>query len=150
MTMLDHAQAFVREAERMTNERDIDGIRNVFAVDGRWTITIDGTVINARGVDEIHRSWAALCRFMDARRMVVAKTLVSADDRTIVNEWTGKVAGRSNARGIEVWQLDEHGKVTDQRLYGFLDSRPDSSALQSVRMLAAHPRTALAFARTRR
>lgn len=148
--MLDHPHAFVFEAERMTNERDIEGIRKVFAVDGRWTLTIDGTVISAHGVDEIHQVWATLCRFMDARRIFVAKSLVTADDRTIVNEWTDRVAGRSRARGIEVWQLNERSKVTDQRLYGFLDPRPDSSTLQILRTLAAHPRTALAFARIRR
>lgn len=147
--MSDFADAFVREAERMTNERDVDGIRKVFAKDGRWTVTIDGSVVEARGVDEIHRGWAAMCRFMTARRMFVAKALVAFDDRTIVNEWTGQVAGRRNARGIEVWQLDEHRKVTDQRLYGFLDPRPDSSLLQSVRMVVAHPRTAIAFAQAR-
>jgi len=148
--MLEHAHAFVAEAQRMTNERDIDGIRKVFAADGRWTVTIDGAVISAQGIDEIHRGWAAMCRFMAARRMFVTKSLVSADEHTIVNEWTGQVAGRSNARGIEVWQLDLQGKVTNQRLYGFLDPRPDSSALQGLRMLASYPRTALAFARTRR
>lgn len=143
------ALAFVAEAERMTNERDVDGIRAVFAPDGRWSVALDGLVIEATGVDEIHRSWGAMCRFMAARRMYVAKTLVLADERTVVNEWTGEVAGRSRARGIEVWTLDEHRRVVDQRLYGFLDARPAASAVQNLRMLAAHPLTALAFARTR-
>ncbi len=39
--------------------------------------------------------------------------------------------------------------VVDQRLYGFLDARPESSPVQGLRMLFAHPRTALAFARSR-
>ena len=149
-TVLERATAFVAEAERMTNERDIDGIRTVFAPDGHQSATIDGLVIDARGLDEIHQAWGAMCRFMAARNMLVAKTLVTADEHTIVNEWTGTVAGRPNARGIEVWQLDEYGRVREQRLYGFLDARPESSPVSSLRMLAAHPLSALAFARTRR
>jgi len=145
----ERALAFVAEAERMTNERDVDGIRAVFAPDGHWTATMDGLVIEASGIDEIHRGWGAMCRFMAARRMYVAKTLVLADERTVVNEWTGEVAGRTSARGIEVWQLDDAARVSDQRLYGFLDARPDTSPVQNLRMLASHPLTALAFARTR-
>ena len=149
-TLLERATAFVAEAERMTNERDVDGVRTVFAPDGQWTATIDGLVISAQGLDEIHQGWGAMCRFMAARNMIVAKSLVTTDEHTIVNEWTGSVAGRPNARGIEVWQLDEDGRVRDQRLYGFLDARPESSPVSNLRMLAAHPLTALAFARTRR
>jgi hypothetical protein len=81
--------------------------------------------------------------------MVVTKTLVTADERTVVNEWTGTVGGRDSARGIEVWQLDADGRVVDQRLYGFLDARPDSSPVQNLRMLVAHPLSAAAFARAR-
>jgi hypothetical protein len=147
--LIERAQAFVAEAERITNERDVDAIRTAFAQHGRWTATMDGLVMSAQGLDEIHSGWGAMCRFMAARRMIVAKTLVSADDDTIVNEWTGVIGGRDNARGIEVWQLDDDGRVVDQRLYGFLDARPDSSPVQNLRMLAAHPLTALAFARTR-
>jgi len=148
-TLLERSRAFVTEAERMTNERDIDGIRTVFAPNGRWSATIDGLVISAEGLDEVHQGWATMCRFMATRNMIVAKSLVTADEHTIVNEWTGTVAGRPNARGIEVWQLDADGLVVDQRLYGFLDARPDSSPVSNLRMLVAHPKTALAFARSR-
>jgi len=85
---------------------------------------------------------------MDKRQMYVEKTLVTADDTTIVNEWIGTVAGKKTARGIEVWKLDA-GLVVDQRLYGFLDARPESSPVQNARMLLAHPITAVAFARVR-
>ena len=143
------AAAFVGEAERMTNERDVAGIRDVFAPDGRWVATLDGLLIEADGVDEIERSWGVMCAFMEQRRMYVTKQLVAADATTIVNEWTGEIGGRPSARGIEVWVRDAHGRVVDQRLYGFLDARPDSSPVQNARMLVAHPLTALAFARAR-
>ena len=75
--------------------------------------------------------------------MFVTKTLVTADATTIVNEWTGEITGRQTARGIEVWKLDDDGLVVEQRLYGFLDARPESSPVQNLRMLVAHPLTAL-------
>jgi hypothetical protein len=148
-SLVDNAIAFVAEAERMTNERDVDGIRDVFAPDGHQVATLDGLLIEANGIDEIHRAWATMCAFMERRRVSVSKTLVMADATTIVNEWVGTVAGRASARGIEVWQLDEGGLVVDQRLYGFLDARPESSPVQALRMLTSHPLTAAAFARAR-
>lgn len=147
--LLERAAAFVAEAERMTNERDVDGVRDVFAPDGHQTATLDGLLIEANGVDEVHRAWGTMCAFMEKRRMFVTKTLVAADETTIVNEWVGTIAGKPSARGIEVWELDDAGLVVDQRLYGFLDARPESSPVQNLRMLVAHPLTAVAFARVR-
>jgi hypothetical protein len=147
--LVSSATAFVAEAERMTNQRDVDGVRTVFSADAHQTATLDGLLIEARGIDEIHRAWATMCAFMEARRMYVSKTLVTADSTTIVNEWVGEIAGRATARGIEVWELNEAGLVVDQRLYGFLDARPESSLVQNLRMLVAHPLTAVGYARAR-
>lgn len=148
-TDLHDATAFVAEAERMTNERDVDGIRNVFATDAHWTATLDGLVVEADGLDAIEQSWAVMCRFMQRRAMFVEKTLALADAGTIVNEWVGTVGGRAGARGIEVWVRDQSGLVVDQRLYGFLDARPETSPIANLRMLVAHPLTAAAFTRAR-
>jgi hypothetical protein len=147
--LVTEATAFVAEAQRMTNERDVDGIRTVFAADGHQTATLDGLLIEANGIDEIHRAWGTMCAFMDKRQMYVEKALVTADETTIVNEWVGTVAGKKTARGIEVWKLNEAGLVVDQRLYGYLDARPESSPVQNLRMLVSHPLTAIAFARVR-
>jgi hypothetical protein len=147
--LVQSATAFVAEAERMTNERDVDGIRAVVSEDAHQIATLDGLLIEAHGRDEIHRAWGTMCAFMEARRMFVTKTLVTADATTIVNEWTGEIAGRQTARGIEVWKLDDDGLVVEQRLYGFLDARPESSPVQNLRMLVAHPLTALGYARAR-
>lgn len=147
--LVQSATAFVAEAERMTNERDVDGIRAVVSEDAHQIATLDGLLIEAHGRVEIHRAWGTMCAFMEARRMFVTKTLVTADATTIVNEWTGEIAGRQTARGIEVWKLDDDGLVVEQRLYGFLDARPESSPVQNLRMLVAHPLTALGYARAR-
>jgi hypothetical protein len=132
----------------MTNERDVDGIRDVFAVGTHQTATLDGLLIEAHGIDEIVQGWVVMCAFMDKRQMYVEKSLVTAGETTIVNGWVGTIGGRKSARGLEVWKLDDAGTVVDQRLYGLLDARP-SSPVQGLRMLLAHPRTALAFSRSR-
>jgi hypothetical protein len=147
--LVSSATAFVAEAERMTNQRDVDGVRAVFSEDAHQIATLDGLLIEARGIDEIHKAWGRMCAFMEARRMFVSKTLVAADSNTIVNEWVGEVAGRHSARGIEVWELNDVGLVVEQRLYGFLDARPESSLVQNLRMLVAHPLTALGYTRAR-
>jgi hypothetical protein len=147
--LLQEAAAFVADAERMTNERDVDGIRTVFAADGHWTAILDGTHLEANGIEEIVRNWALLCDVMERRHLYVTKSLVLADEHTIVNEWTGTARGRDAARGIEVWVRDDAGLVVDQRLYTFSDVRSDSSPVQNLRMLVAHPFTATAFARAR-
>ena len=147
--LLQEAAAFVAEAERMTNERDVDGIRTVFAAASHWTAILDGTVMEANGVEEIWRNWSLLCDVMERRHMYVTKSLVLADERAIVNEWTGTVRGRDVARGIEVWVRDDDGLVVDQRLYTFSDVHSESSPVQNLRMLVAHPFTATAFARAR-
>jgi nuclear transport factor 2 (NTF2) superfamily protein len=140
---------FVAEAERMTNERDVQGVRGVYAPDATWISTVDGLVMRADGIEEIVARWGLMCRFMQARRMYVHKQLVASDDRTIVNEWTGSLGDRTAARGIEVWRFDDHGRVEDQHLYGFLNTGSDTDALPSLRMLAAYPLTALTFGRLR-
>lgn len=140
---------FVAEAERMTNERDVEGVRTVYAPDATWVSTIDGIVMTAHGIEEIVTRWGLMCRFMQARRMYVHKQLVTSDDRTIVNEWTGSLRDRTAARGIEVWRFDDDGRVHDQHLYGFLNTGPDTGTLPGLRMLASYPLTALTFGRLR-
>jgi hypothetical protein len=145
----ERPEDFVADAQRITNERDVDAVLDVFAPTAIWTTVMDGLVITARGHDEIRARWGLMCRFMEARGLLVEKTLVTADDRTIVNEWTGSLGGRTEARGIEVWRFDERGRVEEQHLYGFLNTGPDTGVLPSLRMLAAYPLTATTFARLR-
>jgi hypothetical protein len=90
------ATPFVTEAEQMTNERDLDGIRTVFTADGHQTATLDGLPIKANGINEIHRAWATMCTFTKKRQMYIEKTLVTADETTIVNEWVGVIAGKED------------------------------------------------------
>lgn len=142
------AAAFVAEAERITNERDVVAIDAVFAPTATQTVVVDGLVITARNRDEIRAGWSAMCAFMRARGLTVSKRLVSVDDQTIVNEWRGNGA-RANARGIECWRFGAGGLVVEQRLYGFLNAGPDTSPRQQLRLLLAYPITAVTFAMAR-
>jgi ketosteroid isomerase-like protein len=143
------AAGFVADAERITNDYDVDAVRDVYAADAVWTSTIDGLVIRARGIEEIRERWRQMCEFGRMRQLTVRKQLVVADESTIVNQWEGSLRGRSDAHGIEVWRFDADGRVSEQRLYGYLNAGPDSSIVQSLRMLAAYPLTAATFARAR-
>ncbi|EFV14960.1 nuclear transport factor 2 family protein [Segniliparus rugosus] len=139
-------RGFVAEAERMTNARDIAAIRPIFGPEATWTSVIDGIVMTAAGHDEILRKWEVMCRFMDLREMFVRKTLVASGADVVVNEWTGVVAGRPNARGVEVWHFDASGRVDRQQLYGYLNTGPETGVARNARMFATSPITAAAFA----
>lgn len=137
--------AFVAEAKRITNERDVAAISDVFAEDGSWTTVFNGLDKTVVGHDDIRARWQFICRFMTARRMRVAKQLVVCDSHTIVNEWTGTMGTRTEVRGIEIWQFSADGFVNSQRLYGFLNVGPEGNLGLNLRMLGAYPVTAAAL-----
>ncbi|GAA2625798.1 DUF1348 family protein [Actinomadura fulvescens] len=141
--------AFVAEAERMTNQRDVDAIRGVFASDGRWRCVIDGLETHDTGMEAIADRWRLLCRFMADRDLVVRKELLAATDDQIINRWHGRAKGGARPTGIEVWRFDSGGLVTEQLLMGFLDPRPETSPAVMLGLLVSQPGTALTFARHR-
>lgn len=142
-------EEFVARAQQITNDRDVAAIRAMFTADATWTTVIDGAVHTAHGIEEIHRRWRLLCRFMRARRLSVRKRLIVADDHHIVSDWTGDLGRHGTARGVEVWRFGPQSLLVDQTLYGFLGTGPETALTQNLRMLTAHPRSALTFARLR-
>jgi nuclear transport factor 2 (NTF2) superfamily protein len=146
----DEPVAFVAAAERATNERALDVVGPLYAPDATFVSVTDGAVTRAAGRDEIVRAWRLFFAFLAARDFRLAKRLLVAADGVIVNEWTGSLGGRTHATGIEAWRFDDHGLICEHTLYSYLDARPATSPRQRLRLLAAHPRTALAFARAER
>jgi hypothetical protein len=138
---------FVRDAERMTNEGDVESTMAIYADDATLEAITDGAHERHHGVDAIHRAWRVYMASLTSRRFRIAKTLIVAADGVIVNEWEGTIAGSTKTRGIERWSFDADGKVVDHVMYTFLAVRPSTSAVQRLRMLLAYPRTAAAFAR---
>jgi hypothetical protein len=138
---------FVRDAERMTNEGDVESTVSIYAEDATLESITDGAHERHHGVAAIRRAWRVYTAALTSRRFRIGKTLIVAADGVIVNEWQGTIAGTTKTRGIERWTFDADGRVIDHVMYTFLAVRPSTSAVQRLRMLLAYPRTAVAFAR---
>jgi nuclear transport factor 2 (NTF2) superfamily protein len=146
----DDPQAFIAAAERGINERDLDATAGVYAQDVFMQTFTDGAEESFRGAEAVRGAWASYLAAMAERDFRLAKTLVATSSDTIVNEWSGTIAGRTDSRGIEYWVFDHEGRVREHRLYTFLDVRPATSAIQRARLALAYPRTALSLLRAQR
>jgi hypothetical protein len=142
--------AFVTDAERTTNERTFEAMRGAYSEDAVFVCVADGAVTRAVGADEVIAAWRVLGAFMARRSFELTKTLLLAADGVIVNEWTGSLAGRTTATGIEVWRFDADGLICEHRLYSYLNTRDARSTLQRLRLFASYPLTAIAFGRAER
>jgi ketosteroid isomerase-like protein len=140
--------AFVKAAERMTNQGDVEATMAIYAPDATLESITDGAHERHVGTGAIRRAWQVYMGALTSRRFIITKTLRVAADGVIVNEWEGTIAGRTKTRGIERWTFDAEGRVSEHAMYTFLAVRPSSSLLQRLRMLSAYPRTAAAFARS--
>lgn len=143
----DDPVAFVRAAERITNERSLRELPGLYAADAVFVSVADGAISRAHGADEVVRAWRVFFDFLGAREFALSKRLVVAADGVIVNEWTGSLGGRTHATGIEVWRFDGDGLIVEHTMYSYLNARPATSPLQRLRLLVAYPLTALAFGR---
>jgi hypothetical protein len=136
---------FVKTAERTTNERTFEAMRDAYSEDAVFVCVADGAVTRAVGVDEVIAAWRVFGAFMARRAFTLEKTLLVAADGVIVNELTGSLGGRTAALGIEVWRFDDEGLICEHRLYSYLNTRDARSSLQRLRLFASYPRTAIAF-----
>lgn len=103
----------MRQAERITNERLLDALPALYAPDAVFTSVTDGVVSKAQGADEVLRAWRVFFAFLGARDFSLTKRLVVAADGVLVNEWTGSLAGRTHATGVEVWRFDGDGLIAE-------------------------------------
>jgi SnoaL-like domain len=138
---------FVAEAERISNAANVEEALAVYAPDAVLESVTDGTLLVHRGSSELRTAIEIMFSVARTRLVQVRKELVAITDDTIVNTWEGTVGRRRETRGIEVWRFDTDGKVCHQRMYTFLDVRPDTDWVQRLRILLLSPRTALAFLR---
>jgi hypothetical protein len=143
--------AFVAEAERITNDRDLAAIPAVYAAGAVFEVISDGVHEIHRGADEILAAWRVYFDVLRRGDFRLRKQLAAADAATICNRWEGTL-GRGRARGIEIWRLDSAGRVEEHHMYTFLDVRPADSLRAQLRALISQPRAAAAFlmARPRR
>jgi len=146
----DDPRAFVAAAEKITNERDVEGAAAVYAEDATFEMVTDGVLERYRGRDQIAASWRAVLAALGRRRFSVAKELIAASDGVVVNGWQGSLGGRADGRGIEVWRFDAAGQVREHRLYSYLSVRPATSWPGRLRFALTAPRTAVTLLREQR
>jgi SnoaL-like domain len=138
---------FVAEAARISNATNVEEALAVYAADAVLESVTDGTLLSLHGASELRSGIEVMFAVAKARSIQVRKQLVASTDDTIVNTWQGTVGRRHETRGIEVWKFDADGKVCHQRMYTFLDVRPDVDWVQRLRILLINPRAAFAFLR---
>jgi hypothetical protein len=142
-------EAFVAAAERATNERDLAAVEPLYSPDAELEVVTNGSVLSASGT-EVVEAWRTLFGFMERRRMRVAKQLVSSSDGVLVNRWTAAPGSGGGSSGVECWHFGSDGLVVEHQLDIHLDPRPERDLIQRLRLLIAHPRSAIAFLRASR
>jgi hypothetical protein len=147
-TSTDPAE-FVALAERATNTYDTELALTLYADDAEVEVIADGArerVVGRAAIEE------ALARFTGPLRdsgYSVKKTLLSAEEGIIVNEWTGRFPGSDRSVGIEVWRFNAEGKVSEHRLLAFFDVRSVTSPIAGARVALGRPVLALRLLRAR-
>ncbi len=143
----DDPAAFVAAAQRGINGYDLEATAAPYARDAILVSITDGAREQFRGAEAIRDAWAGYLTGMRRTGFRLAKSLVSADGGVIVNTWTSDFRGRTHGGGIETWRFDGEGRVAEHTMYAFFEVRPSTDLVQRLRLLAIHPRLAIAFLR---
>ena len=146
LTTIDPA-AFVAEAERITNEYDLDAAIAAYTADAVYENVSDGLHERHVGTEAIAAAWRVNLGVARDTGVHITKRLVAAEGDTIANEWHGRTRDGRVMRGLEYWRLTEEGKVHEHVMLGFLSVKPSTDLFARLRFLAASPRAALAFVR---
>jgi nuclear transport factor 2 (NTF2) superfamily protein len=142
-------QVFVAAAQDATNSRDLAAILACYAPGSTLHTTTDGASETHRGTNELRRAWETYLAVMGRGSFTLAKDLVAVSEDSIVNTWTGTMAGKP-ARGVEVWRFDADGLVDHHTMYSFLNVRDATDPWMRVRLFISYPVTALRFLRAGR
>ncbi|MEO7114206.1 MAG: nuclear transport factor 2 family protein [Polyangiaceae bacterium] len=141
------ARAFLAEAERISNAYDAESCSAIYADEARLTSFVDGTHAVHEGKEAIARAWRIMMPVLRDVGLRIRKRLIATTGTTLVNEWSGTLAGGAPADGIERWRIDAHGKVVEHELWTSLARAPLDARLTQARIFVTQPRTALAFLR---
>lgn len=144
------AAAFVAEAERITNEADLDAQIAIYTPDALYEHINDGAVERFQGIDDIAAAWRVYMAVARDTGVHITKRLLAADGDTIANDWRGQTRSGGVMRGQEYWRLTEDGRVHEHVMIGFLNVKPTTSLVQRARLLLTSPRAALSFMRADR
>ena len=128
------AAGFVRAAQDSFNARDAEAATEGYRDDALLELWSDGVHSQYRGRSNIRNAWAAVFTVFPKFRL--CKALVGSGPGRIVNTWAGTTDGRRQAFGIDLWELDDAGKVSYHRVLSF-------GAVMNGRYWWAWPRWAL-------
>lgn len=137
---------FVAEAERLTNNYSIAEPLALFAPDCVAEWVFDGVYQRHEGIEAIAHAMRTMVAVNRRLGLHGDKSLVCADDTTIVNTWQGGFRGDRRQFGTEIWTLRD-GLVVHHRMNIYLRLRSADSPAGRLRMLLGAPRTALAWFR---
>jgi ketosteroid isomerase-like protein len=146
----DDPTAFVAAAEQAINNYDLEATAGVYATGAVMHSVTDGAEESFEGADAIRTAWSGYLEGMRSTGFQLAKTLVSANGETLVNNYESSFRDGRTGRGIETWRFDSDARVVEHHMYSFFETRPSSSLVQQLRLLFAYPRIALAFLRATR
>lgn len=137
--------AFVAEAQRITNEAEVDDAVALFHPDCVAEWTFDGIASRYEGIDEIRRALTITLGVFRDHQLAGSKTLVCSDEHTIVNTWRGGFHGSDRQTGIEIWGFRD-GLVIRHEMAIYLHATSRWSPLgllRQLRLLVATPRIAI-------
>lgn len=140
---------FASEAERITNNALLDDLISVFHQDAVVEWITDGVVQRYEGIEEISQAAAVLVAVWSDQKLKVKKAVEASGPDAIVLSWTGAFRDGNHQIGTEFLTFAD-GKVIHQRLYTFLNVRPESSVFAKLHLLTTAPRVALSFLRNQR
>lgn len=143
-------EAFIVEAERITNQRDARAVMSVYGSLPVLEFVTEGALERHVGATEVLAAWTTLFDVFEGAGILISKTLIAAGDGVIVNGWESVADSTSAIRGLEVWAFDESGDVERHLAHTFLQVKPASSWHAQARVAFSSPRLALALMSTRR
>ncbi|MFL5910795.1 MAG: hypothetical protein ACJ768_09545 [Gaiellaceae bacterium] len=103
-----------------------------------------------RGAAEIRRALEGWLGEQSGEVVEIRRTLVSASDDSITDEWERMVDGQLESKGLEYWRFNPNGLVYEHRIYGHRAVQPGPGLRERVRMALAHPAAGFALLRRRR
>jgi len=136
------AERFVKGAQDVFNEKDLDAAMSVYTEAAEVVMVTDGVIDTFRGKDAIYRCWKAVYTIFPEFRLT--KTLSFFDPEVgIFNEWDGSMYGKKASYGQDLWFLGQDGLVHRHKLITFSQILPSEGFRGSLQWVRAHPRYAL-------
>lgn len=130
---------FAADIERITNDGLVDELLALFTPDAVADWIMDGAHDRHEGIEAIRKATIELVSVGKTLGLHVRKTVQCADQNSIVLTWTGGFGPANRQFGTEIWTF-RNGLVIRQQMYTYLDIRPSTSPLASLRLLGVSPK----------